>query len=68
MKDSPKNLIVEQELLPDGVLTTYQNGSKKMLPYEKDEQGRKFVELFPNEHKGGCFKIFGFSFSDHRKN
>lgn len=41
--------IVQQELKEDGVLTTYSNGHVEMLPYQIDENGDEYVEMFPND-------------------
>ncbi|HAT3816459.1 MULTISPECIES: hypothetical protein [Citrobacter freundii complex] len=41
--------IVLQELMEDGVLTTYSNGHVEMLPYLIDENGEEYVEMFPND-------------------
>lgn len=41
--------IVLQELMEDGVLTTYSNGNVEMLPYLIDENGDEYVEMFPND-------------------
>ncbi|CAM7502258.1 hypothetical protein KLPMMA068B_21865 [Klebsiella pneumoniae] len=41
--------IVLQELMEDGVLTTYSNGHVEMLPYQIDENGEEYVEMFPND-------------------
>lgn len=41
--------IVLQELMEDGVLTTYSNGHVEMLPYLTDENVEEYVEMFPND-------------------
>lgn len=41
--------IVLQELMEDGVLTTYSNGHVEMLPYLIDENWEEYVEMFPND-------------------
>lgn len=41
--------IVLQELMEDGVLTTYSNGHVEMLRYRIDENGEEYVEMFPND-------------------
>lgn len=43
------NLIVAQFCKPNGVWTVYSNGLEVLLPYEIDENGNRYVELFPNE-------------------
>jgi hypothetical protein len=40
--------IVEQYLIPEGVMTKYENGEEQLLPYLIDENGQEYVELFPN--------------------
>lgn len=40
--------IILQELMEDGILTTYSNGHVEMLPYLIDENGEGYVEMFPN--------------------
>ena len=44
--------IVEQHLLPEGVMTKYENGEEQLLPYLIDENGQEYVELFPNDYTG----------------
>jgi len=41
--------IIQQELKPNGVLTTYDDGSEEILPYRIDKNGEHYVELFPND-------------------
>lgn len=40
--------IVRQELKPEGVLTTWQDGRVAMLPYQVDADGSEYVDLDPN--------------------
>lgn len=41
--------VVLQEPTIDGVITTYSNGDVQLIPYSFDENGDKYVELFPKD-------------------
>lgn len=41
-------MIEIQELQENGVLTFYSDGTIALEPYELDEQGREYIDLFPN--------------------
>jgi hypothetical protein len=45
--------ITRQELKPEGVVTHYEDGFAVLLPYEVNEAGESYVELFPNDVRGG---------------
>jgi len=42
--------IIEQKLLEDGILTTYESGKIDMVPYKIDENDEEYADLFPNDH------------------
>jgi len=41
--------IVQQELVPEGIWTTYSGGERLLLPYGIDEAGEKYADLDPNK-------------------
>ena len=45
MSDSIRVILQEPE--EDGIKTTYSNGYVEVLPYSVDENGDKYVDLFP---------------------
>lgn len=40
--------IVKQWLWPEGIMTEYEDGSLRLLPYKIDENGEKYADLDPN--------------------
>lgn len=53
----PWNRIVWQQLLPDGILTTFENGEKKLLPYLIDEHGQEYADIDPNREILSCCEM-----------
>jgi hypothetical protein len=57
-------IIATQEFKPNGVLTTFMNGDKELLPYCYDPIGvandgeilHDYIELFPNDKIYNMFK------------
>ena len=41
--------IIRQELKPNGVVTSYEDGSSSLLPYAVTDDGQRYVDLFPND-------------------
>lgn len=39
--------IVRQELLPEGIRQTLENGEQRMIPYPRNEEGEEYADLFP---------------------
>jgi len=41
--------IIKQKMMPDHVLTEFEDGSIKKLLYLVDEYGSQYIEMFPND-------------------
>lgn len=41
--------IAQQEAAPEGVLTTYEDGERVLLPYTVDQDGQRYMDLDPNK-------------------
>jgi len=40
--------IITQEMTDAGILTTFEDGTVKMLPHKISEDGRRFMDMDPN--------------------
>lgn len=49
----PLGRVESQTLRPNGVWTEYASGAGILRPYKVDENGKKYVDMFPNDRAKG---------------